>query len=194
MRYVVFAMLALVVSGCEGIPSKLNPLNNGITYKPYEGLSKNSYGLLRSTILRSCSATLPAGDPLQESLDELGRNLIGDIYTPIGGMMVYDDTLVKEDLQDQFRKTGDIGKADVVVLHRDENEISFWYDMDAVSAGEVSNAAKKFCNRKKKHEVFLGAASKCGPTIAGQTSPDKYGNRTSYNVTPTYAIAAFLCK
>jgi hypothetical protein len=192
MRLLCMVLSAAILSGCSGLPGaspdqKLNPLGStGLIAHPYDGLNKASYGAFTQAPLSYCGEY--GGDPLYGALLDVGHDLIGKLYDPVGGAMVYDDTLVKEDLQDQFRKTGDIGNADVVVLQRDDKGISFWYSMDAVSADEVANAAKKYCGRLRKPLLFQGAARQCGQPI--DVSSKKGPGQT---VIPTYAIAAFSC-
>src|SRR5215470_17134603 len=137
-------LLASVAAGCADIPSKINPLNNGLTVKPYDGIAFNSYGALTKTELPYCD---PNGrDPLYAALKDVGKDITGLLYMPIGGATVYDDVLIKEELQDQFRTIGNPGEATVVVLKRDNKAIYFWYSMDEVSTTEVSNAARKYCS------------------------------------------------
>ncbi len=185
------AAVMLFLGGCSGagLPEKPNPLNNGITAKPYDGVTKTSYGPLINKPAVSCDPAMAnaAGQMIQEGL----RGVFSKIYEPVGGAMVYDDTLVKEELQDQFRMTGWYGAAYVKVLDRDENGIIFWYDLTGISDEELLKAATKFCTRRKKTIAFVGAARKCGEPI--NVPMNINGSVQNNQAIPTYAIAEFSC-
>lgn len=153
------------------------------TPKPYEGIQKNSYGNLSDITLKACDENL--------SPSELTKSGFGVMFEQINGLLVYDDILVKEDLQDQFRLPADSGYATVAVISRNEEEIVFWYTMSAVSLFEVKNAAQKYCGRENKNAIYEGSAQTCGkpeknfPKLLKQ-SPDY--------LIPTFVISGFSCK
>jgi hypothetical protein len=192
VRPFVGLVLASIICSCADMPTKPNPLNTpGLTAKPYDGLNKTSYGALSKSSLPYCDPN--GSDQLYGALMDVAKDITGKIYQPIGGLTVYDDTLVKEELQDQFRTIGWYAAAYVVVVSRDKDGISFWYDMSAVSDTEVANAANKYCTRIKKASVFQGAARHCGTAVEARSRPDKFGSTQDYTYTPTYVIATFSC-
>ena len=187
-------ILALIPAICGCVTTKPNPLNQqGITSKPYDGLNKASYGGLTRTPTKYCDSK--SNDPIASGVNDLTVSLLSPLYKPVGGLTVYDDTLVKEDLQDQFRVIGDFAYANVVVLHRDENEITFWYGADVVAGYEIENAAKKYCGYRKKVAAFEGNAQRCGPvegTVKSIVTVNGQGSTTQ--IIPTFVIASFACQ
>ncbi len=184
----ILPILALAFCGCQG--SKLNPLNQpGITAKPYDGIKKNSYGALSLTPLTYCGDSNNVG----EGMIDFGRSVMGEIYKPIGQATVYDDTIIREDLQDKFRSIGNEFLANVVVLNRDQNEIVFWFSADSVSPAEVIGAAEKYCGYRKKKALVQGIAKRCGPSITIPAIVKINGQGSSSTVAPTYVIAGFSC-
>jgi hypothetical protein len=163
-----------------------NSLADKIMPKPYDNVTKESYGPLANKPITTCDPNM--ADPMGQLVEDKMRDIFGKIYEPVGGTVVYDETLIKEELQDQFRLIGYHGEAYVKVLDRNENGITFWYS-NGVSADEVANAANKFCKRVKKTASFVGAARKCGQP---QLVPVKINGQVNYAI-PTYAIAVFSC-
>lgn len=191
MKYLWVLPIFVFLGGC--LPSKINPLNQNITSKPYDGVTNLSYGEFNKNKIKYCSDKYN-GDPLEAALHDVGKDVIASIYKPISGATVYDDTLIKEELQDQFRSIGNIVAANVVVLKRDKKEISFWYNYDEVSESEIYNAANKYCSYHKEKAIYLGAARRCGQPVTVPSIVTINGSSKTTTYTPTYAIAGFLCQ
>lgn len=174
MRTIGALICAIAVSSCT-IPQK---------QKTYEGLQKDSYGSLSNIQLRSCDPNVPAsGTP------ELTKDIVGLITKEINGALTYDQTIVKEDLQDQFRLPADSGEPTVAILERSQDDILFWYDLNKVSYFEVANAANKYCGYNKRKAIPEGSAERCGqPRLLPYTV---HGQRAT--TTPTYVISGFMC-
>lgn len=151
--------------------------------RPYEGIQKNSYGNLSNITLTPCDHNAPP--------QEWTKDAVGSIAKYINGGMTYDENIVKEDLQDQFRLPADTGLATVAILSRSNDEIVFWYSLGMVSYFEVSNAATKFCGYDNRTAIPEGSAQRCGEP---QKNIAKVLKQDPDYFIPTYVISGFACK
>ena len=153
--------------------------------KPYDGLNATSYGPLYQRQPISCN---PAERELGPVTDWV-TTALAKLAAPTEGALTYDQTLINEGLQDQFRFIADSGQATVVVLDRNNRGITFWFSLGLVAPYEVENAARKFCKYTGRSPSLLGYAQICGSPIK---APFLINNQQSLGA-PTYVIASFAC-
>jgi len=164
----------------------------GCAKPPYEGVSALSYGQLANyqDASTKASVSVPRCDP-DDQIDlthELARRITGAILSPVGGMTNIHPSILKEELQDNFKMPGDFGEPNVLLLERTPQRIVFWYHGDVVTLQEVGKAASAYCKHSGAQAFYEGSARRCSepklmPVVVN-------GKRTMIE---TYAISSFQC-
>jgi len=143
----------------------------------WKKMNKYSLGRLGPKLPEYCSNQGPIGG-LPETIT---HGIFGILVAPIQGALVYDDTLVLEDLQDQFSIISDVQMPPVIVAERTKSDIAFFYSMGIVTFKEVSNAASKFCRRYQRAATYFGSSRMC---VTSKGARDPF----------TYVISDFSCR
>jgi hypothetical protein len=170
----------------------LNIISGCAEHKPpFYGLTENSYGHLTTQKITECGLqNYPyVGSKDKEMILDLSSSITAAITTPIKGSLKIDQTILQEELQDNFKIPGDVGQPNVVLLKRSADEIIFWYSLGVVSFNEITNAANEFCGHHNKKALFRGSSKKCSAPI-----PLPFAvNHVQQQVQITNAISSFQC-
>lgn len=190
MRIMVVLPCVCVLWACA--PTAGGPSGPGSSpRRPYTDLKKDSYGPLSAAPDRICdpSGTLRPTQGADQLADGIATSITSVLASPFAGMTTIDDGIAQEGLQHNFGIPGDLGQANVAVLERTDQGVTFWY-RGTVKFSEVQEAAKEYCSRKSKTAAYVGSAYQCPRPIAIR---QVRMNNQPLNAQETFAIAAFDC-
>lgn len=153
--------------------------------KPYLGLAKGSYGVLRPGPHQECQK--PIGS---SQAKELAGSITSSLLKHPLSVFAPDESIVREELQRHFPTPANPSYPTVSILERNQEEITFWFQYPDVKVEQITKAAGEYCGRIGRHAADPSTATFCPPP-----SPIvmRQAGQPDVQIRVTYVIANAAC-